>query len=91
MGGRTTVGGVPAVTVSGTSADGTGTLAVATRGRPYPLRMEKSGGEESGRAELKEFGTPVPTETPSPAETVDLDQLDGDGGGEPTDPSAMAL
>ncbi|MEV8094022.1 hypothetical protein [Kitasatospora sp. NPDC085879] len=85
-----TVDGTPAVTVTGTAEGGTSTLTVATRGRPYPLRMERTGGEESGRVELKEFGAPVPTETPSPAETIDLDRLNG-GADEPTDASSMAL
>ncbi|WP_030272431.1 hypothetical protein [Streptomyces sp. NRRL B-24484] len=85
-----TVDGTPAVPVSGTAAGATSTLTVATRGRPYPLRMERTGGEETGRVELKEFGTPVPTETPAPSDTIDLDRLNGDSES-PTDPSTMSL
>ncbi|WP_431680639.1 hypothetical protein [Kitasatospora sp. KL5] len=90
VGGPATVDGTPAVTVSGTADDGTSTLTVATRGEPYPLRMEKTGGEETGRVELKEFGVPVRAEAPSPAETLDLDRLNSDSG-EPTDPATMSL
>ncbi|MEW1910492.1 hypothetical protein AB0442_18910 [Kitasatospora sp. NPDC085895] len=85
-----TVDGTPAVPVTGTADGATSTLTVATRGRPYPLRMERTGGEETGRVELKEFGTPVPTETPAPSDTIDLDRLNGDGDA-PTDPSTMSL
>ncbi|MCU7822740.1 hypothetical protein [Kitasatospora sp. DSM 101779] len=85
-----TVDGTPAVPVTGTADGATSTLTVATRGRPYPLRMERTGGEETGRVELKEFGTPVPTQTPAPSDTIDLDRLNG-GGDEPTDPSTLSL
>ncbi|WP_405011485.1 hypothetical protein [Kitasatospora sp. NBC_01539] len=102
VGGTATVAGVPAVTVTGDGEDGRSTLAVATRGAPYPLQVERTGGVETGRVDLKEFGVPVPTTTPSPAETVDLDALNGggtdDGSGsadpaypsDPADPSGSA-
>lgn len=77
-----TVDGSPAVTVAGSGPRGDSVLSVATRGEPYPLRLEHTGGSDTGKVELKEFGTPVPTATPAPDETVDLDQLDaGTGGG----------
>jgi len=81
---QTTVQGTPAVTVTGTDQGEPGTLYVATQGRPYPLRIEKTSGSESGGIDFRDFGTPVPTTTPSPDQTVDLDQLKREVGSAPS-------
>ncbi|MFD9128117.1 hypothetical protein [Kitasatospora sp. NPDC059571] len=90
-----TVNGAPAVAVpvTGTGGAGDGVLSVATRGEPYPLRLELTGGSGTGRVDLKEFGTPVPSGTPGPDETLDLDQLNGGGtpGAEAGAPDGLAL
>ncbi|MFD8600296.1 hypothetical protein ACFV1L_35380, partial [Kitasatospora sp. NPDC059646] len=71
-GAATTVQGRSAITVTGHSDTGSGTLYVATGGPPVPLRMERDTG---GAVDLGEFGTPVPAATPGPDQSVDLDQL----------------
>ncbi|MER5640549.1 hypothetical protein ABT095_26820 [Kitasatospora sp. NPDC002227] len=70
-GGRTTVNGTDAVALNGTKGADSGTVYVAVTGKPYPLRIEKSG----GKLDFKDFGTPVPTTTPSPDQSIDLDEL----------------
>ncbi|MEV4558065.1 hypothetical protein AB0K51_13890 [Kitasatospora sp. NPDC049285] len=70
-GAATTLRGLPAVPVSGSSDGEPGTLYVATAGAPVPLRLEKS----AGAVDFTDFGTPVPSATPGPNETVDLNEL----------------
>ncbi|MFJ4679879.1 MULTISPECIES: hypothetical protein [unclassified Kitasatospora] len=65
-----TVQGRPALALSGGS--GTGTLYVATTGAPVPLELE----QDTGKVEFSEFGTPVPSATPGPDQSLDLDQLE---------------
>ncbi|WP_354643517.1 hypothetical protein [Kitasatospora camelliae] len=85
-GDRETVGGTPAIAVESSGTEDPGRLYVATEGRPYPLRLEKTGAE-LGRIDFTEFGVPVPTAVPSPEESVDLDQLrQGPGGAESPQP-----
>ncbi|GAA2747495.1 hypothetical protein GCM10010440_43460 [Kitasatospora cinereorecta] len=73
---QTVLGGIPAVTVTGVDEEGEpGTLFVSTQGRPYPLRMEKSSGSDSGGIDFKDFGVPVPSATPGPDQSIDVDQL----------------
>ncbi|WP_441247261.1 hypothetical protein [Kitasatospora sp. McL0602] len=83
IGSQTTVDGQQALAVNGTDNDEKGTLYVALRGRPYPLRLEKTG-NSPGKLDFKDFGTPVPTTTPSPDQSVDLDQLQKEVSATPT-------
>ncbi|GAA4874862.1 hypothetical protein [Kitasatospora terrestris] len=84
---RTTLRGIPAVTVTGRNEGEPGTLYVATEGRPYPLRLEKATGPEVGGIDFTDFGVPVPAAAPPPDRSVDLDELrrrTGSGGGPTT-------
>ncbi|RKE18048.1 hypothetical protein [Streptomyces sp. TLI_171] len=66
-----TVQGRAAVSVTGSSSSGTGTLYVAASGAPVPLRLEK----DNGAVDFSDFGTPVPSGTPGPDQSVDLNDL----------------
>ncbi|RPE35845.1 hypothetical protein EDD38_4212 [Kitasatospora cineracea] len=70
-GGEENVQGRPALTLTNTSGTGTGTLYVATTGEPVPLKLAK----DTGAVEFSDFGTPVPSATPGPDQSLDLDQL----------------
>ncbi|WP_143200458.1 hypothetical protein [Kitasatospora sp. CB01950] len=71
-GATSTVQGRPAVALSRTTDGGTTvTLYVATDGQPVPLRLE----QEAGTVDFSEFGTPVPSATPGPDQSVDIDQI----------------
>lgn len=75
-GGRTTVAGSPAITVTSRHDGETGTFAVATEGKPYLLRAEVK--DEDGKlqtAEFRDFDQPVPTKTPSAADTIEFNDL----------------
>ncbi|MET9964073.1 hypothetical protein ABZ128_34200 [Streptomyces sp. NPDC006326] len=74
-GGKTTVGGAEAITVTSRSEDESSTYYVATEGKPRLLRVE--GGEDGrkGKADFSEYDKPVPAATPRPGESVDLSQL----------------
>ncbi|WP_158715077.1 hypothetical protein [Kitasatospora phosalacinea] len=77
----TTVQGRPALTLTADSdsdsgtGTGPGTLYVATTGSPVPLKLAKS----TGAVEFSDFGTPVPSATPGPEQSLDLDQLESPG------------
>ena len=62
------------MTVTGTKDGQPATLYVATTGKPYPLRLVRSG-TDTAKIGFKDFGVPVPTTTPSPDQSIDLDQL----------------
>ncbi|MDK1472769.1 hypothetical protein QNO07_04885 [Streptomyces sp. 549] len=70
-----TLDGVRVVSVTRREKHGSTTLHVAREGTPYPVRVDKSGAEESGTMRFSDFGTPVPTRVPSAAESVDVDEL----------------
>ncbi len=70
-GGEENVQGRPALALTNTSGAGTGTLYVATTGEPVPLKLAK----DTGAVEFSDFGTPVPSATPGPDQSLDLDQL----------------
>ncbi|MEU6864327.1 hypothetical protein ABZ924_13800 [Streptomyces sp. NPDC046876] len=70
-GGKALVKGAPAITVTGRSGADRATLYVATEGKPLLLRIQgKIGGTQDG-AYFSEYDKPVPSKTPSPAESVD--------------------
>ncbi|GAU64997.1 hypothetical protein SSP35_01_03340 [Streptomyces sp. NBRC 110611] len=48
------------------------TLYVATNGRPYPLKLTAEANHQIGTILLSNYGTPVPTKTPDPRDTVDV-------------------
>ncbi|MGW6565325.1 hypothetical protein [Streptomyces sp. NPDC054975] len=54
----------------------TTTVSVAQKGKPYILKMVKTGGEEPGTVTLSDFDKPVRVVVPPADETVDLTKLD---------------
>ncbi|WP_284577278.1 hypothetical protein [Streptomyces sp. 2P-4] len=74
-GGRATVGGSPAVTVTATRGGDTVTFYVATEGEPRLLRLEGREDGRSARADFLDYGAPVPARTPPPEQSVDISGL----------------
>ncbi|MGW4383006.1 hypothetical protein [Kitasatospora sp. NPDC004531] len=70
-GAATTVRGRPAVTLTRSTDTGTATLYVATDGPPVPLRLE----QPAGAVDFSDFGTPVPSATPGPDQSMDIEDL----------------
>lgn len=54
----------------------TTTVSVAERGKPYILKMVKTGGDEPGTMVLSDYDKPVKVVIPPADETVDLSKLD---------------
>ncbi|MEU3687184.1 hypothetical protein [Streptomyces narbonensis] len=52
------------------------TVSVSQEGKPYILKMVKTGGEEPGSMTLSDFDKPVDVVVPPASETVDLSKLD---------------
>ncbi|MEV4613671.1 hypothetical protein AB0K43_13915 [Kitasatospora sp. NPDC049258] len=77
---RTTVEGAQVISVITTQDGLPGTLYVSVEGRPYPVRLEKVAGEESGRLDFKDFGAQVAATPPAPNQTLDLDELQRESG-----------
>jgi hypothetical protein len=71
----TTVDGTPTIPVSGMEEGVTHTVYVATEGKPYPVRTTKKGDGKDVTATFKDYDKPVPTETPSADESVDVSKL----------------
>ncbi|CAM5434551.1 hypothetical protein [Streptomyces narbonensis] len=59
-----------------TAAPETTTVSVSQEGKPYILKIDKTGGEEPGSMTLSEFDEPVDVTVPPADETVDLSKLD---------------
>ncbi|MFD0266535.1 hypothetical protein ACFVGY_08060 [Streptomyces sp. NPDC127106] len=74
-GGRTTVDGKAAITVTGRDGADTTTYYVATEGEPYLLRVTGVEDGQRGRADFSDYDEPVPAKTPPPEESVDLSEL----------------
>ncbi|MBD0706939.1 MULTISPECIES: hypothetical protein [unclassified Streptomyces] len=73
----TEVGGVPAATLVARGQGGTTTtLSVALEGRPYLLRMTKTGGGSPGTLVFSAYGKPVHVAVPPASQTVDLARLE---------------
>ncbi|MGW2016557.1 hypothetical protein [Streptomyces sp. NPDC001927] len=71
------VDGTPVATLVNKKPGGeTTTVSVAQEGKPYILKMVKTGGEEPGSVELSDFDKPVRVVVPPADETVDLTKLD---------------
>ncbi|WP_329116285.1 hypothetical protein [Streptomyces sp. NBC_01353] len=54
----------------------TTTVSVSQEGKPYILKMVKTGGEEPGTIVFSDYDKPVKVVVPPPDETVDLTKLD---------------
>ncbi|MFG2328880.1 hypothetical protein ACGFMM_04575 [Streptomyces sp. NPDC048604] len=70
------VGKTPTATlVKRKSGDERSTVSVALKGKPYILRIARTGGEEPGTVRFSAFDKPVKVVTPPADETVDLSRL----------------
>jgi hypothetical protein len=70
-GGTSTVDGQKVIAVKDTSKGGT--LYVATTGKPYPIKIAKTGSQNSGQVTFDRYNEPVSL-TP-PANSIDLSKL----------------
>jgi hypothetical protein len=71
--GTTTVDGAPALNLKVKETDGVSTVSVATKGRPYILRLAGTGKDKDTVA-FSEFGVPVKAAPPA-GKVIDLDSL----------------
>lgn len=71
------VGGKEAVEILVTKGSETAHAWIATEGRHYLLRLDKSGGTEPGSFRLSDFDEPVDAKAPAEGEYVDLGKLGG--------------
>ncbi|MER5179520.1 hypothetical protein ABT009_14315 [Streptomyces sp. NPDC002896] len=71
----TTVDGTPTIPVLSTEDGLTHTVYVATEGKPYPLKKTKKGNGTDVTGTFKDYNKPVPSETPSADESVDISKL----------------
>lgn len=71
---KTTLAGAPVVPLVRTWHGQKLTMYVAATGKPYPLRIDVTGGSPKADATVgfSAFDKPVPTTTPPPDETVDI-------------------
>ncbi len=67
------VDGRPAIELKETAKLFTGSLAIATTGKPYPLRIVKHG-RETGRTTFADWNQPMPLA--APASTIELSTLE---------------
>ncbi|MFF0472671.1 hypothetical protein [Streptomyces sp. NPDC004284] len=71
------VGTTPVATLVKKKPDGeTATVSVSEQGKPYILKMVKTGGDEPGAIVLSDYDKPVDVKVPPADETVDLSKLD---------------
>ncbi|WKX70875.1 hypothetical protein [Streptomyces sp. XD-27] len=71
----TTLDGHQVIPVSGKNRSGEPiTLSVALEGKPYPVKIVKTGADAS-TSTLSDFEKPVGTQTPPEMETIDMDEL----------------
>ncbi|MEU3771703.1 hypothetical protein AB0F11_00510 [Streptomyces sp. NPDC032472] len=80
-GGKALVKETPAITVTGRSGADWATLYVATEGKPLLLRIQGQTDGTQGEADFSEYDKPVPSKTPTPAESVDVSELQRTGAG----------
>ncbi|WP_418959012.1 hypothetical protein [Streptomyces tritici] len=72
-----TVGRTPTATlVKKKSGDRRTTVSVAMEGKPYILRVVKTGGDDPGDVRFSAYDRPVKVVTPPEDETIDLSRLD---------------
>ncbi|MFB7513888.1 hypothetical protein [Streptomyces sp. NPDC056144] len=71
------VNGTPVATLVQKKADGeTTTVSVSQEGKPYILKMVKTGGDGPGSMVLSDYDKPVQVTVPPASETVDLAKLE---------------
>lgn len=75
-GATTTVDGTPALVVNEKDGKDSYTLYVATKGKPYILRLESKSAEDPGTIAFSEYDKPVAAKKPT-GEILDLDALGG--------------
>lgn len=75
-GATTTVDGTPALVVNEKDGKDSYTLYVATKGKPYILRLESKSAKDPGTIAFSEYDKPVAAKTPT-GEILDLDALGG--------------
>lgn len=81
-GSPTTVDGVKTVPLTRKKGGQTETMYVSTEGKPYPRKLVKKGGKDSGEVTVGDFGKHVSVTTPPKGQTIDLGKmLGGKGGG----------
>jgi hypothetical protein len=68
-GAETEVNGTPAIELKEGGPSG-GSLFIATRGEPYPLRVSGAGGSTSGRLDFTEYGEPVTLAAPPAGQVI---------------------
>ncbi|MFJ7912478.1 hypothetical protein [Kitasatospora sp. NPDC096204] len=68
------VNGVKTFSLKSTDAKGgVSTMQIATEGKPYPVRVEHSGGEDgNGKMDFSDFDKPLTIQVPSPDNTIDF-------------------
>ena len=69
----TTINGLSAIGLTGSTDDGAGTVYVATQGEPYPLRLE--GGPGEGAIDFTDWNAPVEITAPPAGEVLDMSQI----------------
>ncbi|WP_037824278.1 lipoprotein [Streptomyces sp. NRRL B-1347] len=74
-GDATTVDGTKVVPLTSAEDGKEKTLYVASEGKPYLIRATEKGDGEDKTTTLSDYGQPVPTETPSAADSVDIGKL----------------
>ncbi|CAD5926550.1 MULTISPECIES: hypothetical protein [Streptomyces] len=74
---ETEVNGAPVIPVTRTQGTERLTVDVVTEGEPYPVRITVRGADEEGTVSFSGFDRPVPAETPSASDTVDVTALLG--------------
>lgn len=73
----TTVDGKKAITLTETDGEAKYTIYVAAEGKPYLLKIEQTGGEDSGTTSFSDYEKPVDAKAPAAEDIVDLDSLGG--------------
>lgn len=73
---KTTLGGASVIPLVRMDKGRKLTMYVSATGKPYPLRITATGGSPKANATMNfsAFDKPVPTATPSPEETFDIDE-----------------
>ncbi|MGW0702711.1 hypothetical protein ACWD0A_26045 [Streptomyces sp. NPDC002867] len=71
------IDGVPVVTLVKKKGRETTTVYVAKEGKPYLLKVVRTGGSEPGTVALSDFDKPVKVKAPPADEVLDLGQLGG--------------
>ncbi|WP_156726970.1 hypothetical protein [Streptomyces apocyni] len=76
----TTVDGQEAITLTEQDGKDRYELLVATKGKPYLLKVTSKGGDEPGTLNFSDYEKPVNAKAPADKDIVDLDELEGTDG-----------